>query len=197
MDNLEELAALQNSPAPSVQPLVIERWLIFHGGKQYGPHSRDELSSMIASGMLDGSAHVWREGWEKWQPISSVLPGKIKSSPISYASAKPAAPRLPRIRISLDPVRKYRRAVGLRSFIFQIWLIGWTIGYVLWVVAMIASGAAHAVMAAWSEFPDMGTVLTSGWMSVFAVWALVAFPLGIAAVATLNVQDDGPASPSK
>lgn len=48
------------------------KYFIEKNGKQLGPYDQDMIRSMYRDGMLDSGCHVWREGFETWQPIEVI-----------------------------------------------------------------------------------------------------------------------------
>jgi hypothetical protein len=192
MSGLDKLAAsLGGAEKPGAQSVVAGvTWLVFYGGKKFGPHDRDELASMLATGMIDSTAVVWTEGWPNWKPVESVVPSTASKTPIDYATPNP--------RRTSGRIARYRRRVGHRSFVFQIWLLAWTISYVLCIASFLVSGASHNTPAAAAPFPgfnlpvpqanaaDLATLITTGWLCTVLGWGYVGLPVGIAAVWTLE-----------
>lgn len=60
------------APVPQGQPLPPENWYVGVGGQQEGPITLVELQQRIASGALDGSAHVFHQQLGPWMPIGNV-----------------------------------------------------------------------------------------------------------------------------
>ncbi len=56
-------------------------WLVNDNGRQFGPHSLAELSSMLFSGQVSASALAWREGTPSWVPITSVVAAQSQTAP--------------------------------------------------------------------------------------------------------------------
>lgn len=44
-------------------------WHYSIDGVQHGPVSEDEMRAMLASGMINTSTHIWREGMDHWQQL--------------------------------------------------------------------------------------------------------------------------------
>lgn len=65
--------------AISIMALVspTTRYTVQAGDQQFGPHTRAEIASMFKAGMVDGTAHVWCEGWPDWKPIAAILPSVL------------------------------------------------------------------------------------------------------------------------
>lgn len=55
-------------------------YFVGKNGQQTGPFSVEQLREMAASGQLNGTDLVWREGMAEWQP-ASTLPGVFPGSP--------------------------------------------------------------------------------------------------------------------
>ncbi|MGD0770813.1 MAG: DUF4339 domain-containing protein [Tepidisphaeraceae bacterium] len=200
MTSLDELAALQRKaqkPAGHAAG-TSEAWLVDHADKIFGPRTREELISMRSSGVIDSTTKVWTEGWPTWKPVESVIPSAPAAMPIDYATpvAKPTPPASIR---KGGRIARYRRRVGHRSFIFQIWLAAWTASYLLWLVCIPLSGASHAPGpipgAPFNPFmapvpqptpADLASIFTSAWICFLAGWGVVGLPVGIAAVATME-----------
>ena len=49
-------------------------WFYAENGQQRGPVSEAEFDALVASGSIQPSKLVWREGMAKWQPLSEVRP---------------------------------------------------------------------------------------------------------------------------
>jgi hypothetical protein len=119
-----------------------------------------------------------------------------RPSSIDYATPVPAqstnAPR----HYGAGLIARYRRRVGHRSFIFQIWLGVWTIFYLVWIISLTAFGASHTPPAPpfpgmmpappTSNFADVAALFTSSWMLFCMGWGIAGLPIGIAAVATMD-----------
>jgi len=58
---------------------------LHQNGKQIGPYTKDQISSMLSDGKLSRDAIVWHEGLEEWQPLHSVLklppPAPVRGQP--------------------------------------------------------------------------------------------------------------------
>ena len=108
-------------------------------------------------------------------------------------------------------LRRYRQRVGVRSYIFQVTLVGWTMLYLLWAITT-AMSVSHAVSAFTSSLtpspapgfpayarpaPTPGPGATEaiagllwGVMVGGAGWAIVGLPLFILAVATIDIKKE-------
>ena len=88
--------------------------------------------------------------------------------------------------------KTYKERCGLRSFIFQCVLLGWTAFMFLVGVGMLLAVSPSREELELSKQGDSWAragVLASSFWGLFcpaAVWALVAFPLGVAAISTLE-----------
>ncbi|HZL38460.1 MAG TPA: DUF4339 domain-containing protein [Tepidisphaeraceae bacterium] len=166
-------------------------FMVTFGGQQFGPHTSDEIEAMLASGMIDGSALVWCNGWPNWLPVSTVAkapaPPPEDDPPATVLRAPPAP-------IRRRP-RTYKERVGQRSYIFQIVLVVWTLSYVGCILAAWASAASHETNSVppassyESHATNPADVLLgvfSGWIALGMGWCVIGLPVGIAAVATLE-----------
>ncbi|MEM9236764.1 MAG: GYF domain-containing protein [Verrucomicrobiota bacterium] len=45
-------------------------WHYTIDGAQHGPVGDEEMRAMLASGMINGSTNIWREGMETWRPLA-------------------------------------------------------------------------------------------------------------------------------
>lgn len=167
-------------------------------GQQFGPHSREEIASMLAAGMIDESALLWSEGWPGWIPVSNVVRPQTASEEASPAPVS----RTPEYSAEVwerrrRNVRRYRDRVGRRSYVFQLILTGWTILYVGWITTTALSAVANAPGSSSglssSSSPlsrvsalDFSAGFLSGWICLGAGWGVVGLPVGIAAVATMK-----------
>ena len=48
------------------------KYFIEKNGKQLGPYDQEMIKAMYRDGMLDSGCHLWREGFETWQPIEVI-----------------------------------------------------------------------------------------------------------------------------
>jgi hypothetical protein len=99
----------------------------------------------------------------------------------------------------MEAVTRYRNRVGHRSFIFQIWLLLWTVFYIVWIASLFLSAGSHSAPTpafsgvnapaspiGLSDVSGIVAALTSGWICAGAGWGIVGLPVGIAAVATME-----------
>jgi len=100
----------------------------------------------------------------------------------------------PIVKTSLPPRRKFNLRThfrhyinwcGMRSFVFQVALAAWTgflaFGYLGLMVSMTTDRSLHRYGT-----QDVGNSLLMGLCCSIGTWFLVAFPLGIAAIATFQ-----------
>jgi hypothetical protein len=93
MDDLEQIAAAARqsgrrtyataqayppqypaTPRPQ-RPLGNERiWTVHDQGRQFGPHTEQELASLLGAGTVSPAALVWREGSPRWIPLTNIVP---------------------------------------------------------------------------------------------------------------------------
>lgn len=74
-------------------------WHLARGGEKYGPFSSQELAAMGKEGRITSDMVVWRQGMEKWQPVS-----KVKGLQVTQlAPEPPAAPAAPAFTVSVTP----------------------------------------------------------------------------------------------
>jgi membrane protease subunit (stomatin/prohibitin family) len=64
--------SFNNQSAPPPIPNQSNAFFIATNGKQTGPHSMDELSSLATGGQFTPQTLVWRNGMAQWSPASSV-----------------------------------------------------------------------------------------------------------------------------
>lgn len=64
--------AMSSPAAPPPLPNQSNAFFIAVNGKQTGPHSMDELTSLATAGQLTRQTLVWRNGMPQWSPASSV-----------------------------------------------------------------------------------------------------------------------------
>lgn len=68
-------------------------WFYAHQGRQLGPISEAELQSMIATGAIQPTTLVWRQGMAQWQPLSSLaMPAAGALPPQPSISPQPLPP---------------------------------------------------------------------------------------------------------
>jgi hypothetical protein len=172
----------------------MQQYNVAHRGKEFGPHNKEEVASMLNTGMIDTTAMVWCDQWDNWKPLSTI----ISTAP----ATKDDPPPSPVLSYTAKPVKRkwtlksYRAMVGARSFIFQIVLLVWTLSYCGWLLSVVASAESNSTgsggpfsRSAPNPF-DLSAGLFSGWICFGLGWCIVGLPVGIAAVATLK-HDDG------
>jgi hypothetical protein len=85
-------------------------FLVFKDGQQFGPFELDELTVHVQDRAFLLTDHCWREGWDDWHPIHSVirlpapaptlasipLPAPTVSTQPERVASHDAAPRVPR-----------------------------------------------------------------------------------------------------
>jgi hypothetical protein len=210
MANLDDLAAAAqraktgpaspNRAGPEVASGAA--WMILKNDTQLGPYSLGDIQRLVNIGSVNLETKAWCEGMAEWVPISRIVPmPAAKSSAASAATPNTVPYASPATNEPKKPgegfITRYRRRVGHRSFIFQVWLSAWTVFYVIWMVSLWASASSHAPalppgMAPFNPAPspfspeDLLAGATSGWLCVGAGWAVVGLPVGIAAVATME-----------
>jgi membrane protease subunit (stomatin/prohibitin family) len=64
--------AMNTPSAPPPIPGQASAYFLAVNGKQTGPHSVDELSSLVSSGQFTPKTLVWQHGMSQWSPASSV-----------------------------------------------------------------------------------------------------------------------------
>jgi hypothetical protein len=182
------------------------QYTVSHDGKQFGPHSEEEVASMFHAGMVDDSALLWAEGWPAWRPIQKVLLATGSPATVAVETAEQPAQVVsyqPKQTHNRHRTKGYRDSVGRRSFIFQIVLAIWTISYVGWLLCMLAEststpapgsvggpGTSYFSSRSVQSSPlDFYTGVFSGWMCLGLGWCIIGLPVGIAAVATLRDDD--------
>jgi hypothetical protein len=189
LDDLAAAAAAVNRTKGLPQTRDDAPWLIHRNGLQVGPFAESELRRLISTGSIGPETKAWRDGMSGWAPIGQVLGPSLLAD--SSVRRKPSG-----------IIARYRHSVGRRSFIFQLWLLAWTIFYVVWFTSVWGSALSHlrtppagavpAPVPVNNAPPSAFSVLdflagaTSGWVCVCSGWAIIGLPIGIAAVATLE-----------
>lgn len=68
-------------------------WFYAHQGQQQGPISDEELQSMIATGAIQPTTLLWRQGMAQWQPLSSfAMPPADPLTPQPAPAPQPFPP---------------------------------------------------------------------------------------------------------
>ena len=75
-------------------------YFVGKNGQQTGPFSVEQLREMAASGQLNGTDLVWREGMAEWQP-ASTLPGVFQGA--ASAADLPAGNAAPLVQATVLP----------------------------------------------------------------------------------------------
>lgn len=147
-------------------------------GEKSGPYSVSEISSMLMSGMIDYTAHVWQDGWTEWKRVLTVIP-EVPMTPYAARTKR----------------QTYRQRIGKRSFLFQILLVIWTVSYVGWLLSMYGSMSSHLPAVPASPTPsfapapnpfDISAMAFSSWICLGIGWCVIGLPLLISAVATMR-----------
>jgi uncharacterized RDD family membrane protein YckC len=47
-------------------------WTVHDSGRQFGPHSQQEVAAMLAAGQITPQALVWRVGMAQWASVSTI-----------------------------------------------------------------------------------------------------------------------------
>ena len=157
MANLDDLAAavhcVKTNPAspdragPDVASSAA--WMILKNDTQLGPYSLGDLQRLVNIGSVNSETKAWCEGMAEWVPISRIVPTPAARSSAAFAAGPNTVPYAsPATNEPKKPgegfIARYRRRVGHRSFIFQVWLTAWTLFYVIWMVSLWASASSHA-----------------------------------------------------
>jgi len=108
---------------------------------------------------------------------SSALNDLAKAA--SEQSRTSVSPRQPRVGL----IKRYRRRCGFRSFVFQAIFAGWSVAIAIWMIVPVLSVIDESHQP-WPTSNSPGAVLLGAWACIIAGWALIAVPLGIAALAT-------------
>ena len=69
----------------------MSEWYYGKGGQQYGPVDEATIKARAATGEISSTDLVWKEGMEKWLPLSEVseLTSVVAASPVAAATASP------------------------------------------------------------------------------------------------------------
>lgn len=159
-------------------------WYVSDNGQESGPLTLDDIRHLLSQGGFTNQALIWREGMAEWALIGSLML-------IPLQPRQNYAPPANRVRKATSKragaIARYKHRVGTRSFIFQVILIGWTAMMAAWICSFSISATGRSdVRGSPDERDDAAAELGAGWCCLGGVWALVAFPCGIAAIATLE-----------
>jgi uncharacterized RDD family membrane protein YckC len=75
---------------------MADQWYVGRNGQKTGPYTTEQLRQLAAAGQLVSSDLLWKQGLEKWVPITEVrglLPGGGTLPPLDLAPAGQAAGR--------------------------------------------------------------------------------------------------------
>lgn len=69
-----------------------DQWYVRKGGKKHGPFTNDQLKKLAATGKIDRTDLLWKEGMEKWVPCSAAkgLFSAVAAAPLSPSPLPPA-----------------------------------------------------------------------------------------------------------
>jgi hypothetical protein len=74
-------------------------WHLSRNGEKFGTFTSQQLGDMGKEGRITSDMLVWREGMEKWQPVSKVKGLQV----VTAAAAPPPAPASPLITVAVSP----------------------------------------------------------------------------------------------
>lgn len=69
---------------------MADQWYVGKGGKKHGPFTNEQLKKLAATGKIDRTDLLWKEGMEKWVPCSSAKGLFSAAAPVSSSPAPPA-----------------------------------------------------------------------------------------------------------
>jgi len=69
---------------------MADQWYVRKGGKKHGPFTNEQLKKLAATGKIDRTDQLWKEGMEKWVPCSSAKGLFVAAAPASLAPPPPA-----------------------------------------------------------------------------------------------------------
>ena len=97
-----------------------KEWFIFKGTHHLGPFSVEEIEKFYLASEIDGQTKIWKEGAEKFEPLSSIktfqfLFHKISDTQI-VADGPPDLPNIPKLpKIPLE-ANTHREAGQIQLF---------------------------------------------------------------------------------
>ncbi|RPJ75524.1 MAG: DUF4339 domain-containing protein, partial [Alphaproteobacteria bacterium] len=75
-----------------------KEWFVFKGTHHLGPFSVEEIEEFFHSGEINLHTLIWKEGNEKWLPISKILTFEFLFTPVESEELPPPLPPLPPIQ---------------------------------------------------------------------------------------------------
>jgi hypothetical protein len=81
-------------------------WTVHDQGLQFGPHTENEIASLVAAGTIAITALVWREGSPRWIPVSNIVP---------VPAHRPGVPAAPPVVVNVNNVNTNLAASPVRS----------------------------------------------------------------------------------
>lgn len=167
-------------------------WYVFEAGEQTGPFAESDLRAFMMQGRLTVAALIWRDGMPDWMAITILIPPQPRQN---YDSGIRPTPSRSTYRRKRGMLARYKHYIGVRSFIFQTILVGWTALIGAWMASVSVSSVKsfekhqrHASSAEDLEAANTGAALGmgAGWCCLGGAWAIIALPCGIAAIATME-----------
>lgn len=70
-------------------------YMVHWSGHQFGPHSTEEIQSMLEAGQIDETALIWCNGWPKWLPVSTIAKPRQAEPELEPQLAPAPARRMP------------------------------------------------------------------------------------------------------
>jgi hypothetical protein len=170
-------------------------YMLSHNGQQFGPHSHDEITSMLQAGMIDDSAFVYNDGWSEWLPVSALV--RTPTTPMPIPPALPRSSPKPR-RNSLFSQQGRNLAFGVIgtaigavaavpvSYFFQPGLMRAFVGLGNYVWFVIDSMPGDIFSAMIGEHPASSAPPTDLAQTVLAAHSMELVPTVLASVIILG-----------
>jgi TM2 domain-containing membrane protein YozV len=125
-------------------------WTVNDRGRQFGPHTEQEVAGLLAAGNISASALVWKTGSPTWIPVTAMFPAPRRAAMHSPAPIAPVAP-LPYNTPPL-PANSNRVAAGIVALLFgglgiHKFILGFsTAGLIMLLVTILTCGWGGIIM---------------------------------------------------
>lgn len=145
---------------------MADQWYFVQQGQRRGPTSEDQIKQWLASGQLQPTDLIWKQGMPQWVPASQVFPPPPPDPN--------APPPLPAMKTPADPV-DFARLLNLENRIL--------LGYRLALV-----GAAIAAFLPWAQASGSASLMgkvSSGAASISGMnttWGMIALLVALGGI---------------
>jgi hypothetical protein len=148
-------------------------WHLAKGGEKFGPFTSQELAAMGKEGRFTSDMVVWRQGMEKWQPVSKVKGLQVTSlapepppptaAPVFTVAVTPSPSAAPMPMTGHVTIEKTKKALKVQQLL----------GLLCIVIGIAMVGAGISTQDPGSREPSRLVMMGSPLVLVGIVWRVV------------------------